>query len=128
MEETKPHGRKFVLTEEKLQLIKDMSAKCAREKAMASALGICKTYFTEIKKRHPEIVKAIEDGRAEAEMALLDISWSIIRDGTSRERSRELDRMYAYLGFNSADTEGNPINQPLEFKFVQIPPSQQDGD
>lgn len=130
MSEQKVHGRTFVLTPEKLAIIRTMSGMCARERAMAKAIGVGPTFFSELKKRHPEIVEAIEEGRAQAEIDLLEISWSIIRSGSSRERSRELDRMYTVLGLSNADLDGNNITQqPLEFKFVQVqPPEDSDGD
>lgn len=73
-------AKKWELTPERLEKIRDMAHKGCTEDNIARCVGISPGCWYEKKKIHPEIDDIIKNAKASGEEELVGILWSHIRD------------------------------------------------
>lgn len=74
------HGKKWILTPEILETIRDCALKGVTEANIARIVGLHPTAFSTKKKEFPEIEEAIKDAQSRGECEVVGYLWNIIRD------------------------------------------------
>ncbi len=88
--------RKWVLTPEILEKVKDMAHKGCTEANIARCVGLHQSTWIEKKKEYPELEAAIKDAKASGEKELVGILWEHIRDPNTQRRDK-LSTIYFML-------------------------------
>lgn len=78
------HGKKWILTPEILETIKDCAIKGVTEANIARIVGLHPTAFSTKKKEYPEIEEVIKQAQAGGEHEVVGYLWNIIRDPNHR--------------------------------------------
>lgn len=85
-----------------LEKIREAASKGVTEAAIARTIcNYAPTYFSEVKKQHPEIAEAITQGRCEGETVVVSKLWELIEKGNFPAISKWLDR---YAGWKEPVT------------------------
>ena len=77
-------AKKWELTPEKLETIRDMAAKGCTEDNIARCVGIAPGTWYEKKKIHPEMDDVIKAAKASGEKEVVGYLWNILRDPKHR--------------------------------------------
>ena len=105
------HGKKWVLTPEILDTIKDCAIKGVTEANIARIVGLHPTAFSTKKKEYPEIEEVIKQAQAGGEHEVVGYLWNIIRDPSHRQHFSAIC-FYLKTKHRWRETEGEQVDKP----------------